>query len=215
MIQIIEQIHNQTEKRTFVCDQKYTEETHISMFDLRVQISSRNLEVSETKLMRAIYDLPLVHEVTLGRRELTVEIQRGFELDEDNWGIIREGVLNKIADYFGITYRGINYTLQNRTTAAWAKLEEEKIDPSIRQVMTIFGLHDQLKKFVISHDFRTHKDAWRKAIEIALANANAGMPTSNNDDGINTDADIAYWEHELAVFDAAFNDLLALNLPEK
>lgn len=56
---------------------------------------------------------------------------------------------------------------------------------------------------VISNDFRSHKDNWRKALEIQQKEA------ANNDDG-----DDSYWSHEIAVFDRVMGHLLAQGFEE-
>ena len=50
----------------------------------------------------------------------------------------------------------------------------------------------------IPNDFYTHQQSWRKALEIAEANAKVEAPDVD---------DKAYWQHELAVFDRAYSEL--------
>lgn len=54
-------------------------------------------------------------------------------------------------------------------------------------------------KQYIPANFTTHRSAWRKAIELAIANAKSGSVDEDEK---------AYWEHELAAFDRAFSRLL-------
>jgi hypothetical protein len=206
-MKIIEMIHNATDRRTFICEHKYTDSIHVTMHD--VNALAGRVDPLEAKFMKAVSELPLVNNVYMGKREITVEIQRGFEHSEDDWAIIRHGVLKEIADFFGVTSLALEYSVQDRTTKAMNKREEEEYEPQHRQVITLFGLQKLLQTVTISHNFRTHHETWRKALEIALWNANAGIPNVDN-----MEADVDFWEHEIEAFDKAMKELLALNLPE-
>jgi len=198
-MRVVETIHPNAAYRTYTCDKMFTKE-HISYYDLPHEIS-RKASLAAAEMFENLSNIQLANEPCISKYEIRIGIIEAFAESEKDWSVIRDSVFAGIALFHGVRVSDLEITVKDN---------RRKFDESEREYVSVYGLYEKLEKIAIPHDFKTHREAWRnglvKAKEADKAKANNCAEHSDNEH---------YWDHELMVFDAAFDTLEALKLPEK
>lgn len=196
-MRLVETLHNWAACRTFTVDQPLSNKKIYYSREL-------DFEDKESKLYKLFDQVrygPLVNSVTIFEHGVRIEIQEAFEHSKKDWDVIRENVFYSFANFFDMDINDVEaaHSVKDDRTSKYKESQTVHI--------TLFDLSEALKNIAIPHDFRSHREAWRNAIIASKTNAESIKHLD--------DSTFLYWEHELKTFDAAFDALEALKLPEK
>jgi hypothetical protein len=196
-MRVIETIHPNLAMRTFTCDKVFTEKS-IAYYDSQEQVSAKSTP-AVVELFENLNNIPLAEEPSIRKYTISIGIVEAFENSEEDWNHIREATIKSIALFHGLKVSDLEITVKD---------DRKRYNEGEREYITLYGLQEKLMAAAIPHDFRTHRQTWRNALVIAkglqedFEKANGGESSG-------------FWAHELKAFDAAFEALLSMKLPEK
>lgn len=199
-MRVIETIHPNPQMRTFTLDQVISNVILDNYSKLIGDYKKATPEI--VKLYEQLRDIPLIsNDILLDKYSIHLKIEDAFENSEKDWSDIRQAVFYCLANFLNVDLS----VIEN----AHSFKDDRKNYTS--DVVNLFELHRIVSEVKIPHDFETHRAAWRNAIVIAKGmQEEADLKNSERiHDGPNV-----YWENELQKFDAAFDALLALKLPQ-
>lgn len=214
-MRVVEKTHPNVVVRTYFLDKVLSDVTYMSKFDRKKLPADDKLGM----LFDKFDELPLVTEVNFSKYQISISVVEAFAKENKTWHPIQNAMeLDLLPKYFE---ENVDFYSALEKRIEEDRIRKEAEEARVKELGAI--LHAAATKF-IPHDFETHRLSWRKAIEDRLMMAKVDPEyfddpakkeeVPSQESTMEVDANVTYWEHELKVFDEAFDQLFALKLPQ-